>query len=371
MPMPMPMPMPTTEEPLRIGVLWRGEAGARTPPEDRGLGQLLHALGAIPAEVVPVPFGDDRVEEVRRQVGRLDGVLAWVNPIQDGANRRRVDELLREAAAKGIWVSAHPKVIEKMGTKEVLYRTRHLGWGSDTTCYRTLDELAERLPDRLARLGRLVVKQGRGNGGNGVWSVELADRAGPATLDSPAHVRQARADDAGERISLREFVRRCGPCFPWSEVLIDQEYQPRLADGMIRCYFSHDEVVGFCHQWPVGLLDAGSVTPRRARTAHEMEGPEVAAYQQLRQQAEKEWVPEMARAVGLDMRELPVIWDADFLYGPKDEHARDSYVLCEINVSAVWPFPPMASSTIALHTAARVVESRQARQGNGPRPSTR
>ena len=354
-----------TDEPsaerLRVGVLWRGEARAQGPAADRGLRPLFDAFGAIPAEVVPVPFGDDRVEEVRAQLSGLDGVLVWVNPIQDGANRQRVDELLRGAAAKGTWVSAHPDVIEKMGTKEVLYQTRHLGWGSDTSLYRTLDELAERLPDRLARLGRLVVKQGRGNGGNGVWSVELAECRAAATLDSPVHVREARAANADERVSLGEFVRRCGSYFSWSGVLVDQEFQPRLADGMIRCYFSHDEVVGFCHQWPKGLLEVGSATPRPERTPHMMEGPEVPAYQLLRQQAEHEWVPEMARTLGLDVRALPVIWDADFLYGPKDEHGRDSYVLCEINVSAVWPFPPMASTTIAANTVARIIESRQGR----------
>jgi len=33
--------------------------------------------------------------------------------------------------------------------------------------------------------------------------------------------------------------------------------------------------------------------------------------------------------------QLPIIWDADFLYGPKTPSGDDSYVLCEINVSAV------------------------------------
>ena len=40
----------------------------------------------------------------------------------------------------------------------------------------------------------------------------------------------------------------------------------------------------------------------------------------------------------IDRASLPVIWDADFLYGPKIESGVDSYVLCEINVSAVFPF---------------------------------
>jgi hypothetical protein len=32
--------------------------------------------------------------------------------------------------------------------------------------------------------------------------------------------------------------------------------------------------------------------------------------------------------------ELPLIWDADFLYGPKNFDGEDTYVLCEINVSS-------------------------------------
>jgi hypothetical protein len=173
-------------------------------------------------------------------------------------------------------------------------------------------------------------------------------------------VREARATGPGERTSLGEFVRRCGAYLPWSGVLVDQEYQPRLAEGLIRCYFSHGQVVGFCHQWPKGLLDAVPSGPNRERV---MEGADVAIYQRLRLQAEEEWVPQMRRVLGLEAPALPVIWDADFLYGPKDRHGNDSYVLCEINVSAVWPFPAVASMTIARNTLACIEKSRK----NGPR----
>ena len=65
-------------------------------------------------------------------------------------------------------------------------------------------------------------------------------------------------------------------------------------------------------------------------------------------------MPEMASVLGLSTRDFPVIWDADFLFGDEDERGEDTYVLCEINVSAVWPFPPTASTTIAANTVARV-----------------
>jgi hypothetical protein len=45
--------------------------------------------------------------------------------------------------------------------------------------------------------------------------------------------------------------------------------------------------------------------------------------------------------------ELPVLWDADFLLGPKDASGEDSYVLCEINVSSVSPFPDSAAPLLA------------------------
>ena len=68
------------------------------------------------------------------------------------------------------------------------------------------------------------------------------------------------------------------------------------------------------------------------------------AYQALRAKAESEWVPAMKDLLALESQELPVIWDADFLYGPRDPAGADTYVLCEINISAVWPFTGSRSS---------------------------
>ena len=53
---------------------------------------------------------------------------------------------MRDVAANGVWVSTHPDVILKMGAKEVLFRTRHLGWGTDTYLYRSAATLHEEFP---------------------------------------------------------------------------------------------------------------------------------------------------------------------------------------------------------------------------------
>jgi hypothetical protein len=347
----------------RIGVLWRGDrrAEASLPRADRGLGPLYEAFSAIPAVLEPVPYADDAADEVRERLLSLDGLLVWVNPIQDGVNRARLDPILREASDSGVWVSAHPDVILRMGTKEILFRTRELGWGSDTMLYRSAGEFADGFPDRLRQLGRLVLKQGRGNGGNGVWKVELpGGRPAPAGPDVVVRVQDARSrDGSSEHLGLGAFMARCQEYFAWSGCLVDQAFQDRLADGMLRCYFSHDQVVGFCRQWPKGLLDHDP--HEGAPPASVMEGADVPAYQPLRVQAETEWVPQMTEILGIDAHSLPVIWDADFLYGPKTASGQDTYVLCEINVSAVWPFPPMAAPTVAAAAFARVQAFRRLR----------
>ena len=69
---------------------------------------------------------------------------------------------------------------------------------------------------------------------------------------------------------------------------------------------------------------------------------------------ESEWTPQMMDLLGIDAESLPIIWDADFLYGARDASGQDAYVLCEINVSSVFPFPEQAPSEIARLALARL-----------------
>ncbi len=337
----------------RIGILWRGEREAE--PSERAktvLGPLFDALADLGVATERILYADDAIDAVRDQLRRVDGVLVWVNPIQDGANRAQLDSLLREASARGVWVSAHPDVIMKMGTKEVLFHTTAVGWGTDTDLYRSPQELAQRFPQRLAQSGQLVVKQARGNGGDGVWRVELVRIASTETIVRIQHALTRSA--TSEETTLQEFLDRCNEYFAWSGSVISQPYQARLRDGMIRCYFVQDRVAGFCHQWPTGLLEAPAQEPHRGP----WEDGDAPQYQRLKTCAESDWVPAMTELLGIETRSLPVIWDADFLYGPKDAGGHDTYVLCEINVSCVWPFPPRVTTDIARAAVARVREAK-------------
>jgi len=72
---------------------------------------VFAALADAGVDAEPVVYEDDVLDTVRAQLAALDGVLVWVNPIHEGRNRAKLDALLRDVAARGVWVSAHPDVI--------------------------------------------------------------------------------------------------------------------------------------------------------------------------------------------------------------------------------------------------------------------
>ena len=65
-------------------------------------------------------------------------------------------------------------------------------------------------------------------------------------------------------------------------------------------------------------------------------------------------MPAMCQTLVIDKIDLPVLWDADFLLGPKDGEGADTYVLCEINVSSVYPFPASALPPLVQETLTRI-----------------
>jgi hypothetical protein len=305
---------------------------------------------------------------------RVDGVLVWVNPIEGGRDRSVLDSMLRDVANAGVFVSSHPDVILKLGTKEVLYHTRDIGWGCDTHLYRDMNQMVQELPLRLVAGKARVLKQNRGNGGNGVWKVQLppegfanGEGCSGSTLPQPEtviHVRHAKRGCSEEQITLGEFYDRCVSYFAASGRMIDQEYQQRLPEGMIRCYLVHDKVVGFGHQAinalfpaPLGATSTEAPSPG-PRLYHPPSMPE---FQTLKRKLEHEWVPAVQRLLEIETESLPILWDCDFLLGPKGDNGEDTYVLCEINVSSVAPYPESAVPYVVDASVALVQTARQRR----------
>ncbi len=325
----------------KVAVLSRGD-GSR-------FAGVFATLAAAGIDAEPAIYDETAAAEVRAQLLQADAVLVWVNPLDDGRTREALDALLRDVAAGGVQVSAHPDVILKMGTKEILHRTRDLGWGSDVRLYRSEQEFLAGFPASLRSAGPRVLKQNRGCNGYGVWKVEAVD-------NTRVRVLQAERGSMPETLTLAAMMARCAPYFGWGGCIVDQAFQPRLAEGMIRCYMAGGRVAGYGHQLIKALVTPPADGPE-APGPRLMHPPEAPAFQALRRQMEDDWVPQMCALTEIAAVDLPAIWDADFLYGPRAADGSDTYVLCEINVSSVWPIPDEAPAAIA-----RVVADRLARR---------
>ncbi len=339
----------------QVAILYPGDHQVRenATPDNNRLALIFKAFSDLGVNAEPAVYHDAFCEEVRQQLLSVDAVLVWHNPIQDGRDRSILDPMLREIADAGIFVSTHPDTILKIGTKEVLYQTRNIGWGSDTHLYRSLDQMRRELPGCLAAGDSRVLKQYRGNGGRGVWRVAVEDKGVKPQPETSVRVRHAKKGCVAETISLKTFFKRCEDYFTGAGRMIDQAYQSRLPEGMVRCYLVVDRVAGFGHQAINALYPAPPGTPPDEapqpgpRLYHP---PTMAEFQPLKKILEEEWVPAMQRVLDLDKERLPILWDCDFLLGSKNERGEDTYVLCEINASSIAPFPESAASYVARAT---------------------
>ena len=220
----------------QVALLWRGDRQARreaTPettvqPRLRGAGRARHSrrtrslcrrYGRRSARAAP---------EARRRARLGQSDFRRAEP-------HALDAMLRDVASRGLWVSAHPDVILKMGVKEVLHRTKHLGWGTDTHLYRDRPRLSAKRSRRgfcrraLVSSSRTAAMAARASGRSSC----CLDCIRGARL---VRVLQARRGSVPEDMPLGDFMRRCEAYFAAGGCIIDQPFQPRLPDGMIRCY---------------------------------------------------------------------------------------------------------------------------------------
>ena len=381
---------------MKIAIVYPGNAEdrANATAENNRFAPLFAEFANNHPSVLAVPavYHPEFADDVRRQLLGVDAALVWVNPIQDGHDRSLVlDGVLREVSDAGVYVSAHPDVVSALGTKDVLVRTRTMSWGlgDDTASYGTLDAMRVGLTPKLARGELRVLKRNRGQSGSGVWLVRRADdgagassaSSSPSPSPTPTamrvRVRHAERGLVEETMTLEDFFdalrteHRClGPGDDDGRV-VDMAYQERLPEGTIRAYMVHDVVGGLGHQainalHPTAEVRKG-VHPRRYYSAGCNDGdgegcrgddaPPV-DFQPLRRKLEGEWLPQLLGILEIARDELPVLWDADFMLGPRDECGNDTYVLCEINASSVSPYPDSATPLVARAAIQRAMIAR-------------
>jgi hypothetical protein len=322
-----------------VALLYPGDRAARDrgDPAESRFAALFEALKAAGVSAEPAVYNDDFADEVAAQLLRMRGVLVWHNPIEGGRRRDRLDAMLRQVAEAGVFVSAHPDTVLKLGTKDVLVDTRDLPFGSDVVRVDSLLQLVEQLPQRLQR-GPRVLKQHRGHSGIGVWRIEQIEGA------KLLKVRHAQRGSDEEHLDMPALLERMAPYFePGSGGhMIDQAWQPRLSEGMVRAYLVEDRVAGFGHQAINALYPATAGKPAPAPGPRLYHPPELPEFQGLRRLLETRWLAQLCQRVGLARDQLPLLWDCDFMLGEPSAEQAERFVLCEINVSSVSPFPPSA-----------------------------
>jgi len=189
-----------------------------------------------------------------------------------------------------------------------------------------------------------VLKQWRGHSGIGVWRVEIV-------ADDPRRlrVRHAERGSVEEVVDWALLLERMAPYFEPEQGghMIDQAWQPRLSEGMVRAYLVEERVAGF------GIQAVNALFPARAGEAAPAPGPRLyygpdhPECQALREQLENGWIEQLRVAVSVPKERLPLLWDCDFMFG-------ENYVLCEVNVSSVAPFPESAIAPLAAAAKRRL-----------------
>ena len=328
----------------RLAILYPGDRPARDradPAASRFL-KLFDAFASAGVAVEPAIYRDDFRDEVLQQLLQVHGVLVWHNPIEGGSDRNQLDTMLREVAAHGVFVSTHPDMILKLGTKDVLLAVRDLPFGTDVHRINSLAQAEAELPGRLAG-GARVLKQHRGHSGIGIWRIEQR---------SADHyvLRHAARGCVEEIVDLGGAMQRLAPYFENAGHMIDQAWQPRVVDGMTRAYLVQGRVAGFGHQAVVALhppVGSGVAPPPSQRFYSDADDPR---FQDLRRRLDDDWVGLLCDRLGIEPQALPLLWDTDFLLGERGTDTDEKYVLCEINVSSVSPFPEAVISPLVAAT---------------------
>jgi hypothetical protein len=296
---------------------------------------LAGAFSAQGFTIKSVSYNDEDADKLRSTLLNFDAILVWVNPIEQDKDRKRLDRLLCELSDQGRFVSTHPDVILKMGTKDILYKTKDIDWSGDVKMYSSFEDFTGRFAESLQTSQVRVLKQYRGNGGNGVYKISYNKNENNISL---VHAKESEV----ERIlSWDDFFQEFSPFFADGAMLIDQEWNKNMKNGMVRCYLSGKKVAGFGYQEINALyeLKGTRILPGKRYYFTENCG----LFHDLRAIMENRWVTQLQKSLSIDDNMLPVIWDADFFINdPGSNDIDGKYMLCEINVSCVSPFPPSA-----------------------------
>lgn len=103
-------------------------------------------------------------DEILNFTSTFDGYISRVNPdVYEGVSNHKYEELLEELGEVGLASMPHPKLMQRFGSKDALFKIRHLRTGlPDTVAYYDEMSFRQAFPVNLAT-GPRVLKQNRGS----------------------------------------------------------------------------------------------------------------------------------------------------------------------------------------------------------------
>jgi hypothetical protein len=301
--------------------------------------------------VKTLTYHDSWRDVVRDEARACDAVLVWINPFEPQLDRPALDVFLRELAHGGVFVSAHPDTILRIGTKDVLVATQSLGWSVDASAHRSLVDFRERFPATVRREGTRVLKQYRGHSGQGVWKVTSLSNDG-------FEVKSASRDEPPREFTAEGMIAFfAAEVFARGSHLVEQRWVPTMDRGMVRAYLCGSKVAGFGYQEIVALhpVAPGDDFTRRQPSQRYYYTENCFLFRRLREKLEKAWIPALQKLMAMRDEDFPLLWDADFFLGdPPDPE----FLLCEINASCVSPFPESAITPLITELERRLATPR-------------
>jgi hypothetical protein len=332
-----------------IALMIFGEThSTRNALEEEKYKNLALAFRESGFDINSVIYNDEKAEQLSNDLLGFDAVLVWVNPVEQGNNRNKLDALLIQLSKGGCFVSAHPDVILKIGTKDVLYKTRETEFGGDVKLYHSFEDFKERF---LTTPAIRILKQYRGNGGDGVFKIDATN-----FTQNKIIVTHAKKGDEEKILSADDFFEEFKIYFNDGGVLIDQPWNEHIINGMVRCYLTGTKVSGF------GYQEVNALYPNKNPGKRYYFSEDCGLFQDLRDIMENKWVPELQQITGTNNEMMPVIWDADFFINSiNTEKTNEKYTLCEINVSCVSPFPESCIPYM-VEEVKKKIETRKARK---------
>jgi glutathione synthase/RimK-type ligase-like ATP-grasp enzyme len=294
-------------------------------------------------------YHDSVADSLSKELTKFDAILVWINPIEQQGDRKRLDTLLKDLSDRGHFVSAHPETILKIGTKEILYKVKDEQFGTNTKLYPSLNDFKEKFLNPIDGNGISILKQYRGNGGKGVFKVDVS-----MINQDKIIVTHATQGDVEITMNLDDFYRLIESYFAPESMLIEQEWNPNIINGMVRCYLTGKKVTGFGYQEVNALYPKmNSAFKKPGKRFYFSE--DCGIFQDLKHVMETSWVSRLQQITEIEDDRLPIIWDADFFINKiNSENAGNKYSLCEINASSVSPFPESSIPYIIDEVKSRI-----------------